>query len=351
MWYDVIVDALLDTAKLLPFFLLLYILIELMEHKTAVGKPSRLLAGRAAPFIGAATGLVPLCGFSVMAAKLYEHRHVTLGALFAVFISTSDEALLVLLLSNAEGFTWANKGVAIALLLGAKLLLGVAVGYAIDLIFRKKTALAPMPAPEHLHGHADEHDCADGHIHEHADEHEEGQSCAEEHIHAEEDDEEHERGDCHCAELTVCEHRKSDALRVYLLSPLLHALEVAAFVLVVNLAFGFLFWGLGKGDFGAGQALVSTFMQGAGYWFQPLVCPLIGLIPNCASSVVLAETYALGGIAFGGLLGGLVTNAGLGYVVLFRRKRDVKGALIIIAAMLLIGVAVGYIANAIALAI
>ena len=332
MWYDVIVDALIDTLKLLPFFLLLYILIELMEHKTAVGKPSRLLSGHAAPLIGAATGLVPMCGFSVMAAKLYEHRHVTLGALFAVFICTSDEGLLVLLLSNADGFTWANKGITVALLLAVKLVLGVGVGYAIDLISRRKAkALAPLPAPaehmhDHEHEHEDAHDCADAHVHEHEDE-----------------DEDHEHGECSCGELSVCEHKKSDALRVYLLSPLLHALEVASFVLLFNLAFGFLFWGVGEEN-------VVGFLQGAGYWFQPLVCPLIGLIPNCASSVVLAETYAWGGIAFGGLLGGLVTNAGLGYIVLFRRKKDVKGALLIIGAMLFLGIVAGYAANAVALA-
>ena len=322
MWYDVLLDAFLDTLKLLPFLLLLYILIELMEHNTRVGKPSRLLSGRAAPLLGTATGIVPMCGFSVMAAKLWEHRHVTLGALFAVFIATSDEGLLVLLISSESGFSWLQRLYTILGLVGAKLALGIGIGYAVDVLFRRKTA--PLPEP-HMHDH--EHDHEHEHVHDH--EHEE---------------EAHEEGDCACGELSVCEHKKESTLRLYLLAPLLHALQVAAFVFAVNLAFGFLFFGIGEGR-------VVAFLQTSGYWFQPLVCPLIGLVPNCASSVVLAEVYALGGIGFGGLLGGLVANAGLGYLVLFRRGRNVKRALLIVLAMYLIGVAAGYAANAIALAV
>ncbi len=333
MWYDVIVDALLDTLKLVPFLFLMYILIELMEHNTRVGKPSRLLSGKCAPLIGTATGLVPMCGFSVMAAKLYEHRHVTLGALLAVFIATSDEGLLVLLLSSEAGFVWTERLYTVLGLLGAKLALGIGLGYAADLLFRKRAALAPMPVHAHLpaeEGHEEAHEEAHDHVHE-----EEGH---------EEHGEDHEHGDCACDELTVCEHKHPSTLRLYLVSPLLHTLEVAAFVLLVNLAFGFLF-------FGIGEARVVGFLQGAGYWFQPLVCPLVGLVPNCASSVVLAEVYALGGIGFGGLLGGLVTNAGLGYLVLFGKGKSALRAAGIMLAMYLIGVAAGYAASGIALAI
>ena len=259
-----------------------------------------------------------MSGFSVMAAKLYEHRHVTLGALLAVFIATSDEGLLVLLLSSEAGFVWTSRLYTVLGLLGAKLALGIGLGYAADLVLRKNRVPAPIPAPhEHDHEHDREH---------------------------EEHEEDHEHGDCACDELSVCEHKHPSTLRLYLVSPLLHTLEVAAFVLVVNLAFGFLF-------FGVGEARVVGFLQGAGYWFQPLVCPLIGLVPNCASSVVLAEVYCLGGIGFGGLLGGLVTNAGLGYLVLFGKGKSTLRAVGIMLAMYLIGVAAGYAASGIALAV
>ncbi len=360
MWYDVLLDAFIDTLKLVPFLFLMYVLIELMEHNTKMGRPSRLLTGKAAPLIGSATGLVPMCGFSVMAAKLYEHRHVTLGALLAVFAATSDEAAIVLV-DEAIGLYAAGKAggggllISLAALLGCQFVLGVGIGYAADLIFRRRFALAPLPEHhahehEHVHGHEEENE---GHVeHEEHEGHEaehEARGVLEEHEHGHEEHEhegheDHEHGECACDELSVCEHKHPSAVRMYLVSPLLHMLQVAAFVLLVNLAFGFLF-------FGVGEARVVGFLQGAGYWFQPLVCPLVGLVPNCASSVILAEVYSLGGIGFGGLLGGLVANAGLGYLVLFGKGKSALRAVCILLAMYLFGVAVGYAASGIALLI
>lgn len=336
MWYDVLLDALRDTAWLFPFLLLLYILVELMEHNTRVGKPSRALSGKWAPLLGTATGIVPMCGFSVMAAKLWKRRHITLGTLLAVFIATSDEAVIVLLLSSMP---WADKAFTLLGLLGSKLVLGIAAGYVVDLLARRSSAPAPLPpvassSTEELLPKQEEEHC--DHSHEAHEHHEE------EHSHSHEEDEDHEHGHCGCAELSVCEHKKTSTLRLYLLSPLVHALEVAAFVLLVNLAFGFLFFALGEDK-------VIGAMQGTGKWLQPLVCPLIGLIPNCASSVALAEVYALGGIGFGGLLGGLVTNAGLGYLALFGKEKRVKAPLLIAVGMLLFGIAIGYVTTAIEL--
>ncbi len=342
MWYDVILDALWDTLKLFPFLLLLYILIELMEHKTRMGHPSRLLSGKAAPLIGAATGLVPMCGFSVMAAKLYAHRHLTLGTLVAVFVATSDEGLLVLLLSNAA---WDLKLWSLLALLLSKFALGVGAGYLIDLFAAKK----PLPIPEH-HVHADHvhvHEESHTHVHVHEEEHDHVHELRSEdekdaHHVGEAGEHAHEDGSCECAELSVCEHKHESNLTLFFLSPLLHALEVAGFVLLVNLLFGFAFFGLGGGNADADAEKLGAFMSGAGYWFQPLLCSAVGLIPNCASSVVLADVYALGGIGFGGLLGGLVANAGLGYLALFRGRESVKSALLILIGMFVFGVAVGY---------
>ena len=342
MW-NVILDAFLDTLKLFPFLFLLYILIELMEHNTRVGKPSRLLSGKYAPLIGSATGLVPMCGFSVMAAKLYEHRHVTLGALFAVFISTSDEGILVLLLSPMP---WGEKLLSVAALCGVKFILGVGIGYLIDMFVARKKSLAPLPEP-HVHEHEHEHEAhmsehAHGHEHMHEGGHMHGHGG--EHVHEHEYEDAHEQGECECAELSVCEHKKESTLRLYFVSPLLHALEVAAFVFIVNFLFGALF-------FSFGEARVTNFLQGNAYWAQPALCALVGLIPSCASSVILAEVYAVGGIAFGGLLAGLVVNAGLGYLVLFRSRKSAVRALLIIFSMIMIGIAVGYAASAIQLLI
>lgn len=343
MWWEVITEALLDTLKLFPFLFLLYILIELMEHNTKIGKANGALCGRAAPAIGAATGLVPMCGFSVMAAKLYRHRHLTLGALLAVFIATSDEAFIVLLLAQME---WLDKLLSILALCGSKLVLGIAVGYLADLLVRKRPAVVPL---------ADR--CAQTHTCEGAHEDETGENTPEMHVHAHDHDHDHDDGDDHehqhGHEYSVCEHKhgKEGTLSLYFVTPLLHSLKIAAFILLFNLAFGFLFFGIGGGNAEAGEERVIEFLQGAGFWYQPLVCGLIGLIPNCASSVALAETYAMGGIAFGSLLCGLVVNAGLGYLVLLRDYKQWRETTCIVAFMLGLSIAVGYAANAIGLLI
>lgn len=384
MW-DVVLDALLDTLKLFPFLLLLYILIELMEHNTRVGRANAALSGKWAPLIGGATGLIPMCGFSVMAAKLYEKRYVTLGTLLAVFIATSDEAFLVMLVSD---MSWLNKLVSILSMCGIKLLLGALVGYCVDLINRRRRSVLPMSALEHEegyhvcgheheddhgHGHSEEvseehnhshgsaNEIAEAHertlvaeeiadVHCHGDDHGDNhcENAHEEHEHdhdAHDHDHGHEHGHAHeHDEFTACEHKhgKWGTLSLYFVSPLLHALQVAAFVLLVNLVFGFLFFFIGEEN-------VIGFLQGSGYWFQPLFCSALGFVPNCAATVILAEVYAVGGISFGSCLAGLVVNAGLGYLILFKNVKAWKRTLFICLFLIALGIAVGYAVNAIAL--
>lgn len=289
MWegWDVILDALIDTAKLFPFLLIVYIVIELVEHKTDLSRPHGGLSGKLGPLIGGATGLIPQCGFSVMAAKLYEHRHITVGTLFAVFIATSDEAFIILLSSG-------TGAIAIMPMIAIKLIVGVAVGYLADAIVRRPT----------------------------------------------EEVEEHEHYDC-----TSCgrEHDGKKNFRLYFVDPLLHSLKVAAFILIVNLIFGFLF-------FAVGEENVIGFLQ-AGIWIQPLVAAFIGLIPNCASSVVLTQAYLLGGLTFGSCLAGLCANAGLGLLVLLKDVKKWKRNLVFILSLYAIGAAVGYAVTAVMVAI
>lgn len=334
MW-DVILDAVLDTLKLFPFLLLLYILIELMEHNTRLGRANRALSGRWAPLLGGATGLIPMCGFSVMAAKLYEKRYVTLGTLLAVFIATSDEAFLVMIVSE---MSWLDKLVSILSMCGIKLVLGAGIGYAVDLIGRRRGAqLVPMPAE---HTEAEGHVCDGAHMYEETG----GHVCDGAHMH--EEAEGHTHGHGGEEEFTACEHKhgKRGNLSLYLVSPLLHSLKVAAFVLLINLLFGFLFYFVG-------EERVIDFLQGSGYWYQPLICALLGFVPNCASSVILAEVYAMGGIAFGSCLAGLIVNTGLGYLILFKNVSKWKRTLCICAFMIALGIAIGYAVNALSFAL
>lgn len=276
---EVILDALLDTLKLLPFLLLSYVLIEVLEHKTKLSASHKLLHGRCAPLLGAATGILPQCGFSVMAAKLYETRHITVGTLIAVFLATSDEAFILLLVNGR----FAELGI----LLLSKMAIGAGVGMLADLFVKSR--------------------------------------------------EREEEGEEFCGEHCCMEHKVKTPFFVYFVTPLVHALKVAAVILVVNFLFGLLFYFLGEES-------VVGFLQG-GVWIQPLVAPLVGMIPNCASSVLLTQTMIAGGMTFSSLLAGLCANAGVGLFELVKDVRHWKRNLLILLTLYLVSVAVGYIGN------
>ncbi|MEG2158686.1 MAG: putative manganese transporter, partial [Clostridia bacterium] len=131
MW-DVLLDALLDSVKILPFLLVIYILIEFLETETAsMVKARKLLCGKGAPIVGAGIGIVPQCGFSVVATNLYNKGYIALGTLFAVYISTSDEAIPIML-SQPDSFDKLWK------LLLVKFIFAIIVGYVINLVTRNR---------------------------------------------------------------------------------------------------------------------------------------------------------------------------------------------------------------------
>ena len=121
-----------DTVRMVPFLLAAFLILEALEHYSN-RYMNRLLGrvGKAGPVVGAVFGCVPQCGFSVAAANLYSGGVITLGTLMAVFLSTSDEAVLILLGNPGSGT------MILRLLLG-KVLIGIVSGYLIDVIFRKK---------------------------------------------------------------------------------------------------------------------------------------------------------------------------------------------------------------------
>lgn len=272
---DVIQETLLDSIKMLPFLFLAYLVIEYVEHR-ASGKFKNMLVGfgKLGPAGGAILGCFPQCGFSVAAANFYAGRIITIGTLVAVFVSTSDEALPMLL------STPGSAGTILKLLL-VKILIAVVAGFLIDFIFsRKKDSIAP----EHLHDLC--HDCG-------------------------------------------CEH--SGILK----SALKHTVSIFLFILLVsfllNLAITYL------GEERLGKLLIS------GSVFQPFVAGLVGLIPNCASSVVLTELYLSGTISFGSVIAGLSTGAGIGLAVLFRVNHNMKQNFAIVGMLYGIGVVSGLI--------
>lgn len=285
---EVFLDSILDTLKVFPFILVIYILIEFLEHKTSFSSNHRLLQGKLAPLIGTVTGIIPQCGFSVMAAKLYDKKYIRTGTLIAVFLATSDEALIVLIVNPAGA-------AAVAPLIAVKVVVGLIAGYAINFILRS----------EHL-AQPEESDREDIHAY----------SCGR-------------------------EHEGKSAVKVYFVEPLLHSLKVALYIFVVTLIFGYIF------EYNE-AAIISSFVGGP--YVEPLITAAIGLIPNCASSAVIAQTYCEGGIMFGSMVAGLCCNAGLGFVVLLKDVKKIKRNLLLIVTVYAISVLVGIAVNGICIA-
>lgn len=272
---DALIDASLDTLKIAPFLFLIYLLMEFIEHKA--GEKTRKFisgSGRIGPLIGGLLGAVPQCGFSAACSSLYAGRVITLGTLFAVFLSTSDE-MLPIMLSGGKPLT-ALK------IIGAKALIGVVVGFVVDLIIRHR------PHDEH----------------------------------------EHERG-IH----DMCEHDGCHCEKGIFRSALRHFAEIIIFLFVftlaINIAIGFI------GEENLAKIFVSVPVVGS------MISALIGLIPNCAASIVITDMYLSGIISSGVMMSGLLVGAGVGLAVLFRTNRNIKQNIAITGVLYAVGVLFG----------
>ena len=128
---DIIIDTLVDALKILPFLFITFLLLELLEHKLN-NKTKNVISksGKVGPIIGSLLGIIPQCGFSVVATNLYITRVITLGTLFSIYLSTSDEMLPIMLSQNVS-----FKTILIVLLI--KVITGMLFGFIIDLVIRK----------------------------------------------------------------------------------------------------------------------------------------------------------------------------------------------------------------------
>jgi hypothetical protein len=317
----VFLHALKDSLIILPFLFVVYVLIEFIEQKYVFGlKVKRVLRGKLSPVIGAGVGLIPQCGFSVMATNLFLTKNITLGTLVAVFIATSDEAIPILI-SNFESIG------ALLPILGIKLAFAIIAGYFTDLVtakYQKKDYLAYMEKQtlaleskqnEHTEIEHDHH----GHSHEEAIKHDEEEiiGCCNHKIKAE----------------STKQVGKTEWAKTMLLHPLIHSLKVFAFILIITFLFGLLIeW--------IGEAVLMSFLARTS-WYQPLLIGLIGLIPNCASSVIITQMYVLGGIGMGACITGLCVNSGIAVAVLFKKSTNKLGVLLLMLCIYVASVLLG----------
>lgn len=353
-----------DTLYLIPFLFVTYLAMEWLEHKTA-GKTQEAIqrAGAAGPVAGAFLGVIPQCGFSAAAATLYAGRVITLGTVFAVFLSTSDEMLPIFLAEQVPAET-------IAKILGAKVVIGMVMGFIVDAVLRiarrdkqdlrihelcerdgcscAADCATCEKNPELVYRHHDDAahhgECAEalcGHSHVHEDACDPASACDCDHDHdrdhaAAQACHEFSCGDSHCKGHDH-DHSHDHGWKGIVKSALVHTVQVSIFILCVtvllNLALEVV-----------GEDALAAFL-GDNLTLSVFASALVGLVPNCAASVAIAQLYVEGVLGAGAMLAGLLVSAGVGLLVLLRANRGMKENLAIIAALYATGVLWGLAVN------
>lgn len=309
---DVLIDTVKDTLTLIPFLFVTYVVMEAIEH-SAEGKPEQIIrqAGKAGPFVGALLGALPQCGFSAMAGTLYAGRIITAGTLVAVILSTSDELIPVFL---AQGAPVAQ----LAWIVAIKVVIGVVVGFAADAVLRAlhragdgHPHIKELCERAHCHCGSVENDCGSPQANVDRDDH---GAHAHDHIHS-----------------------RGSRWRHILRSSATHTIQVTVFIAIITFVFGILIEG-------AGHDAIASLLNGNPF-LAALLAALIGLIPNCAASVAIAELYLEGLLATGPMLAGLLVSGGMGLLVLFRTNYDMRQNVIIACFIYAVSVVCGLVAT------
>ena len=277
---EVILDTIVDSLKLIPFLLVAFLIIELLEHKLN-NKTKNIItkSKKIGPIIGSLLGVIPQCGFSVMATNLYITRIITLGTLISIYLSTSDEMLIIMISEKVE----------ISLILKIlliKIFFGIVYGLIIDKIINKKKK-----------------------------------------------DKE--------TNYELCDEEHCDCNHSMLLSAIKHTLHITLFIFIITLIINTIFTLLG--DNYLSKILLNNSI------LSPFITSLIGLIPNCAASVILTELYLNSTISLGALIGALLTSSGSSLLVLIKNNKNQKENLSIILLLYALGVLSGIIIELISL--
>lgn len=271
---EIIIDTLIDALRILPFLVIAFLIMEYFEHKLSNKNKNKISnAGKIGPLIGSILGVIPQCGFSVMATNLYATRIISIGTLLAIYLSTSDEMFIVLLSKNVS-FSVIFKIIIV------KVIVGIIFGFIIDLIVCKRSKK--------------EYEIRDFCLDEHCD----------------------------------CEHG-------IFKSALKHTVNILLFIIFITFVLNITMSLFGN------ETLSKLFLKDS--IFSPLISSLIGLIPNCAASVLISELYLNNVISFSSCISGLLTSSGVALLVLFKINKNKKENLKIVLVLYLIGSITGII--------
>lgn len=271
--------AIEDSIMILPFLFITYLVMEYLEEKmnaktVAVLKKTE----KSGPVWGALLGMLPQCGFSASASNLYAGRMITVGTLLAVYLSTSDEMLPMMVAASVD-----MSFIAKVVLLKASI--GMVAGILIDFIWQ--TLLNNKKGEPDIHH--------------------------------------------------FCEHEHCECGHGIIRPAIKHTLRIWLFIFLVTIGVNFAIEVVGTealSDFILNKPIIGELLAG-----------IIGLIPNCAASVVITQLFLDGLISFGTMMSGLLVGAGVGGLILLRVNEDKKDTFKIIGLLYAIGVISGMIIN------
>lgn len=245
---DILIDTIKDTFVIIPILLIMYLCLEYFEHKNTSYNITHYLTSYG-PIIGALLGIIPQCGFGVLASMLFMNKRISLGTLISVFIATSDEAVPILL-TNPELYT------SLLSIIVTKFILAVIVGYLVDFLFKSQ--------------YSDQTDISSNHCHDHS----------------------------------------------IVVEAFIRTFKIYAFIFIVNFSLSYTIEMIGSEKLS--YILLDKSMV------QPIISAIFGFIPNCAASVILTQLHINQVLSMPSLLAGLITNAGLGILVLLQNKIDIR---------------------------
>ena len=280
-------DAIIDSFHILPLLFIVFLIIELIEYFyseniNAFMKKSE----KAAPLVGSLAAIIPQCGFSVIASTLYIRKFITKGTLIGIYLATSDEAIPILLAQPTKTYY-------IFPIIGIKIVIAIIAGYLIDFILKENKYI---PSVE---------DTGDKKL-----------------------EDEHE-GCCHHS---VSKRRK----RELIYHPIKHTFNIFIFILIITILLNFTIAVYAKYS-------VLHVLLGKVRFLEPVITAIVGLIPNCAVSIALTMLLIKGSISFGAVMAGLLSNAGLGILILFRHSKNIQDSLKIVSILLIISIISGLI--------
>ena len=279
---DIILDTIIDGLKLFPFLFIAFLILEMFEHKIS-NKNKKIIkkSGKFGPVLGGILGAFPQCGFSVLATNLYAARIITIGTLVAIYLSTSDEMLPIML----------SEGASIDIILkliGLKVIIGILFGFIIDFLFRKS-----KENKDYI--------------------------------------------------LELCDEEHCDCNHGILKSSLKHTMNIFIFIVITTFLLNIVM------EFYGEEKLSNIFIDNN--ILSSFISSLIGLIPNCASSVIITELYLNDIITLGSVMAGLLTGSGVAIMVLFRINHNLKENIKIVSMIYFIGVFCGIIVDLIGITV